>query len=1132
MPSPLKTRAILLGLAGCLAQLVGAQQQAKPEQLNRDAITAAIAAVGSDKGLSDGERSAAIDSYTKALEAISLGDASATRAQALLAEKASARERLSALRVTLAQTPSPVAVAAPVGATLADIEQFASGAEEAARQAITALDVVTARIEKRSQQQPQMPQLIAAARERLLSATALSNAATKQGGSRPMQTARRTELLAQVYAAAQSVFALESELDNYEGSEELLTAERDRAIRQSERTTAKAKAWKNLVQERRLADAQAAERSATAAVAASEDRHPLVAQLAQENEALAQRRSLLAREFTSTAAALERSSLQLAELEQDFQDVSKRLKAARLTDALGALLRDRRTTMPDRRKVRGRIDNKRDRIAALQLRRVELDDDRRTLKRREHVEGILASLTFRPTDATADVRREVSSLMATRLETVEVLRNESGKLFDSLIRLDDADRQLMAKIDEYVDFINARVLWARSTTPIWNPSVSEFWAAAGWLCSPSNWWHALSVLGADLANEPMMQVLALLLLVVLVGSQRRVRRALRAHGELSAPSWAVDFSPTAWTLLLTILAALPLPLAMWLIGWRLEVSSTPTAFARSLSHGLCSGAALFLAMEVLRQIVRPYGLAASHFAWSPQSQKLFRRGLLWLTPLAVTATTALVALEHKGETRWTEGLGRPVLLVALTGLAAFFWRLLHLQHGLVGIRRIPTPASGWASRLRLLWLVLGVGIPASLVLLDALGFHFTAVQLTLRFGATTGLVVVVLLLHDIILRALVLARRKLAKQQAGERRQAAAAAKSIGDPEPAKPAAAETTLIDATSVAEQTRSLVRSMLMFGVVVGAWVIWVDVLPALGVFNDVPLWDEITLSHAILSTIALVMTFLAARNIPGVLHLTLLQRLQMHEGERHAITTIARYAIILVGVAYAFSNLGMGWGKLQWLAAGISVGLGFGLQEIFANFVSGLIILFERPVRVGDLVTVNGTDGYVTRIKMRATTIRDYNRKELVVPNKEFITGSIVNWTLSDSIARLIIKVGVAYGSDTLLCRELLLKVAAQHAHVLDKPRPKALFMSFGESSLDFQLRVFTSNVDVWPEVIDALHRNIDDEFRKAGIEIAFPQRDLHIRTNETIAAAVPRLQRATVDPLAATSPSTSPSQANP
>ena len=134
------------------------------------------------------------------------------------------------------------------------------------------------------------------------------------------------------------------------------------------------------------------------------------------------------------------------------------------------------------------------------------------------------------------------------------------------------------------------------------------------------------------------------------------------------------------------------------------------------------------------------------------------------------------------------------------------------------------------------------------------------------------------------------------------------------------------------------------------------------------------------------------------------MVILQRLSFDAGSRFAVTTVVRYVIVVVGVVVTFGQLGIGWSKVQWLVAAVTVGLGFGLQEIFANFVSGLIILFERPIRVGDIVTIGGFSGRVTQIRIRATTIRQWDRKELVVPNKEFITGQLINWSLRTRCCR--------------------------------------------------------------------------------------------------------------------------------
>jgi potassium efflux system protein len=290
----------------------------------------------------------------------------------------------------------------------------------------------------------------------------------------------------------------------------------------------------------------------------------------------------------------------------------------------------------------------------------------------------------------------------------------------------------------------------------------------------------------------------------------------------------------------------------------------------------------------------------------------------------------------------------------------------------------------------------------------------------------------------------------------------------------------------------------------------------VLPAAGFLSQIVLWPGgptvveasevgaggvVTLAHLLGAIIVGIATAVAARNIPGLLEVVLLKRLPLAPSARFAISTVSRYAIVLVGGLLAFGSINIGWSKVQWLAAAFSVGIGFGLQEIFANFISGLIMLFERPIRIGDIVTVGETTGKVTQIRMRATVITDFDERELLVPNKEFVTSRLINWTLTDPMTRATIEVGVAYGSDTAKAKELLLAAARRQSRILREPPPRAFFLQFGDSTLLLRLNYYIPTRDVYLDMKDALHSEIDRTFREAGIEIAFPQMDLHLRSFE-------------------------------
>ena len=301
-------------------------------------------------------------------------------------------------------------------------------------------------------------------------------------------------------------------------------------------------------------------------------------------------------------------------------------------------------------------------------------------------------------------------------------------------------------------------------------------------------------------------------------------------------------------------------------------------------------------------------------------------------------------------------------------------------------------------------------------MLATLGFYYAALQLQGRAVQTGWWLLGLLLVYYLVLRALAVAQRRLRLKQA-----LAPDSPADGQDEPDD-------ALDIEAVDEQARSLlgfVLSLAIAGVLL--WV-WADLLPALQSLDQVVLWryrlggeagaasGVVTLLSLLLAAGISAVTVFASRNLPGVLEIAVLQRLDMDAGARYAAITVTRYVIVTVGVLVAINLLGVEWAKAQWLVAALGVGIGFGLQEIIANFISGLIILAERPFRVGDIVTVGGVSGNVARIRIRATTITDFDRKELIVPNKTFITEQFVNWTLSDQVLRVVVKVGIAYGVD--------------------------------------------------------------------------------------------------------------------
>lgn len=466
-------------------------------------------------------------------------------------------------------------------------------------------------------------------------------------------------------------------------------------------------------------------------------------------------------------------------------------------------------------------------------------------------------------------------------------------------------------------------------------------------------------------------------------------------------------------------------------------------------------------------------------------------------------------------------IGRLALIFGLIAFAVFTARVLDPRKAL-GQEIVRRSAGTWLDRGQWLWFTLLVLTPLAMAAVSFAGYHYTAYRLTQRLLASLWLIFAVLLGNAMIVRWLFAARGRLAMEQAKKLRDAQAEAVTA-EGLPIKPPVEPE--YDLSAINVQTRQLLRASVTAALVVGLWLCWVEMLPALGILKQVSLgsstrevgeWVQnpdgtstfqslgvqtipLTLADVLLAVLIIVAMLVASRNIPGLLEITLLKRLPLDAGGRYAFSTVAKYVIVVAGVIAAAQTLGFQWSNVQWLVAAMTVGLGFGLQEIFANFVSGLILLFERPIRVGDIVTIDNVSGVVSKIRMRATTITDWDNKDFIVPNKEFITGRLLNWTLTDTRNRVEIVVGIAYGADTEQARQILLRLAHANPFVLKTPEPLASFEGFGNSSLKMVLRFHLPNLDNRLQVINDMHTAIHREFAKADIAIALPQMDLHIRS---------------------------------
>ncbi len=258
-------------------------------------------------------------------------------------------------------------------------------------------------------------------------------------------------------------------------------------------------------------------------------------------------------------------------------------------------------------------------------------------------------------------------------------------------------------------------------------------------------------------------------------------------------------------------------------------------------------------------------------------------------------------------------------------------------------------------------------------------------------------------------------------------------------------------------------------------------------------------HISVEMLVLAVLSLYLAMQVSWLLQGMSDTQLFARRTVDRGVRDAIKKLIHYAIILVGFLIALGFLGLKLQNFIVLLSAFGVGIGFGLQDIVNNFLSGLILLFERPIKVGDGVLIDNEYGTVTHIGLRSTIVENLNQAELIVPNSQIISQKMTNWTLSNRRIRLVLPVGVAYGSDLEKVLDILRRVAADHPDVLKDPKPMPLFTQFGGSSLDFELRVWMDNIDNRPRIQNELLLDIDRRFREEQIEIPFPQHDLHLRS---------------------------------
>jgi potassium efflux system protein len=1074
-------------------------------------------------GLTEETKAQVVSLYKQAIQQLEIAEQWAAKVGQLEAARQEAPANLKAIQEELAVPLGEPVPQIPPDTTRAELEQRLRQVQSDLDAERKSLGEWERESDRRTARRKEIPELVTAVKTRLEKLTEASPSPGPEQAAevRPAQQAL-TE--ARRLAAERELDAYASELLSYDARRELLQVRLDRATRRVAYLEKLAAAWQAVVQERARRESELALREAREQLKRA---HPAIRPLAEGREQLALRARKLQDESRRLDARLSSTRAMLDTVSQDFEKIVRRVDATGLTNAIGQLLRKHRGDLPNLRPYAYSLRQLKDRISAAQLAMMEYEDRRVELV---NVDEIVAEIMTAVDPGTSESKREMIRQAAE--ETVIALRSDLGNLlkdydllFEKLVDLDGQERELVDTIQRFDEYVDEKILWVKSSMLPKLADLRHGREALQWLLAPENWREAIASVVNTFRERPGSSAIFFALVLALWILSPRLAYVIRHDGE-NVPKPAQDsMGRTIRVLVATAGLTARWPATLWFLAWVIALPTDESEFAAAVASGLQVTAIVMLTLESLRQVARSNGLGEKHFRWNARAMGALKRHLAWLTVVLAPTFLTFATLDAQTLEASKDSLGRLTFSIAFLAIALFAHRALR-PTGPMLVPALQRQADSWLYRLRHVLYALGVALPFALVIAAIVGYYYTSLYLGMRFIETVWLLLGLLVVRALVHRWLLLQLRRRALDEA---RQRDALRQQQAEGEAAAPAEHEAITIpedklELAAINKQTRQLIRVALVVVGVIAAWGIWAETLPALGIFREVTLWTmtqqasesvpatdgatqlrdyakrvPITLANLGLAIIVTLMTIVAVRNIPGLLEVALLQRLPIDAGGRYAATTITRYCITVIGVIVAFAQIGIGWSKVQWLIAAMTVGLGFGLQEIFANLVSGLMLLFERPIRIGDTVTVADTSGTVTRIRTRATTIVGWDRKELIIPNKEFITGRVVNWTLSDSTIRIILPVGIAYGSDTQKTREVLRRVVQAHPNVLADPPARILFVAFGESSLNFELRAYVGSIDHYLSTIDELHQSIDQAFRKAAIEIAFPQRDIHVRS---------------------------------
>jgi len=915
--------------------------------------------------------------------------------------------------------------------------------------------------------------------------------------------ARRAALGAERRARAAKLTLLEQELISLPARQASATARRDLAAAKFDKLSKRIPIIEARVNS--LKDAEAAKRQAAADREAKRlsAQHPLLEAYVKDTEVIRQRGA-------DATRVLDEGKSKLAEIQADLVRVRDSKVAAQQVIEIGSiggefseLLRAMRAQLPETARLQRRISDRDQAIVDARLRRLQAEEARRALSDTGAMaDRIMAASAKRGEEKAlpAEMRPALEKLVAARRNLYVELHDALVTRIAQLAELNVAERDLLNQTTQLRAMLNSRLLWLPSSGSIGIGWLDQVNTSFGWIVDLEAWKSAGQTLVARAVGRPLPTAIVLLAFGLLVAFSRRLSKRLALLAEAVGRYSTDNYLRTPEALTITALLAIKTPLLVGYAGWLLLQPPLEADFTVGVGVGLLTVAYLLLFLRLIQFISAPNGLFSAHFGWSESARTTLYRNTLWLKYVITPIAFILGMINASSLQSLRDGLGRFAFLAGAIAVSLYIARVLDPRRGILAERMTPAHPL-WITRI--IWHTLLSLLPLAIAGLALWGYYDGASQIRDGLLLSIAIAVGAFLIYSVAMREVLVARRRLEMKRAIERREKARAQAlqeaNVAAGEHPQPAVEEPE-VDIASISDQTRQLVRLSVFLLLAAALYFFWREALPSLALL-DVQLWQQttmvdgaaravpVTVSNVIVALGIVVITFIATRNLPGLLEITALHRLRVEAGTRYAISAVSRYLIAIAGLVFAFQSIGFDWNQVQWIVAALGVGVGFGLQEIVANFVSGLIILFERPVRVGDTVTIGNLTGTVSRIHIRATSMTDGENREIIIPNKALITDKVINWTLTDSITRVTLKIGIAYGTDTLRAQMAILEAVKATPQVLDSPAPSVFFIGFGASHLEFEVRASVLQLAHRSTVINDLHVSIERALREKEIAMA-------------------------------------------